>query len=43
MAALKELGTPVLLSSHEGLVRSLADRVVCLDGPPLKILEQKEA
>ena len=43
MAALKELGTPVLLSSHEALVRSLADRVVCLDGPPLKILEQKEA
>ena len=35
MAALKELGTPVLLSSHEALVRSLADRVVDLDGPPL--------
>ena len=35
MAALKELGTPVLLSSHEALVRSLADRVVELDGPPL--------
>ena len=43
IAALRELGTPVLLSSHEALVRSLADRVVCLDGPPLKILEQKEA
>ena len=43
IAALKELGTPVLLSSHEALVRSLADRVVCLDGPPLKILDQKEA
>ena len=35
MAALRELGTPVLLSSHEALVRSLADRVVYLDGPPL--------
>ncbi len=35
MAALKDLGTPVLLSSHEALVRSLADRVVDLDGPPL--------
>ena len=35
MAALRELGTPVLLSSHEALVRSLADRVVDLDGPPL--------
>ena len=43
IAALKELGTPVLLSSHEALVHSLADRVVCLDGPPLKILDQKEA
>ena len=35
IAALRELGTPVLLSSHEALVRSLADRVVDLDGPPL--------
>ena len=36
MAALRELGTPVLLSSHEELVRTLADRVVYLDGPPLR-------
>ena len=36
MAALKGLGTPVLLSSHEELVRSLADRVIPLDGPPLR-------
>ena len=35
IAALRELGTPVLLSSHEALVRSLADRVVDLDGLPL--------
>ena len=35
IAALRELGTPVLLSSHEALVRSLADRVVDLDGPLL--------
>ncbi len=38
MAALRKLGTPVLLSSHEELVRTLADRVVYLDGPPLNIL-----
>ena len=43
IAALKELGTPVLLSSHEALVRSLADRVVCLDAPPLTIWEPKAA
>lgn len=35
MAALKELGAPVVLSSHERLVRSLADQVINLDGPPL--------
>lgn len=38
MAALKELGAPVLLSSHEALVRSLADRVIYFDGPPLRPL-----
>ena len=38
MAALKELGTPVVLSSHEGLVRSLADQVIDLNGPPLRRL-----
>ena len=37
-AALKELDTPVVLSSHEGLVRSLADQVIDLDGPPLRRL-----
>lgn len=34
MEALRALDTPVLLSSHEALVCSLADRVICLDGPP---------
>ena len=38
MAALKELGTPVVLSSHEGLVRSLANQVIDLNGPPLRRL-----
>ena len=40
MAALKELGTPVLLSSHEALVTSLADRVIPLDGPPLQSIQR---
>ena len=38
IAALKELDTPVVLSSHEWLVRSLADQVINLDGPPLRRL-----
>lgn len=38
MAFLRELGTPVLLSSHETQVLSLADQVVQLDGYPLHIL-----
>ena len=32
MEALRTLDAPVLLSSHEALVCSLADRVICLDG-----------
>ena len=40
MAALKELSTPVLLSSHEALVTSLADRVIPLDGPPLQSIQR---
>ena len=38
MTFLRELGTPVLLSSHETQVLSLADQVVQLDGYPLHIL-----
>ena len=38
MAFLRELGTPVLLSSHETQVLSLADQVVQLGGYPLHIL-----
>lgn len=37
MTFLRGLGTPVLLSSHEALVRSLADQVIFLDGPPLRV------
>lgn len=38
MAFLKELPAPVLLSSHESQVLSLADQVVRVDGFPLHIL-----
>lgn len=39
MEALRSLDAPVLLSSHEALVCSLADQVICLDGPPLHLTE----
>lgn len=39
MEALRTLDAPVLLSSHEALVCSLADRVICLDGPPLRLAD----
>lgn len=38
MAFLKELSAPVLLSSHESQVLSLADHVVRVDGFPLRLL-----
>ena len=41
MEALRALDTPVLLSSHEALVCSLADRVICLDGPPLRLADSR--
>ena len=38
MGRIRALGTPVLLVSHEPAVLALADRVVELDGPPVRIL-----
>lgn len=38
MTALKELGRPVVLVSHEPEIQELADRVICFDGPPLRVL-----
>ena len=35
---MRGLGTPVLLVSHEPFVLELADRVMDLDGPPLKLV-----
>ena len=37
MDALRALDAPVLLSSHETRAFSLADQVICLDGPPLRL------
>lgn len=39
MAAVWAAGTPVLLAAHERHTLSLADTVVYLDGPPLKVLQ----
>lgn len=39
MAAVRAAGTPVLLAAHERHTLSLADTVVYLDGPPLKVLQ----
>ena len=38
MAALKQLGKPVVLVSHEPEICELADHVISFDGPPLRIL-----
>ena len=35
---IRALGVPVLLASHEAHILSLADRVVRLDGPPLRVV-----
>ncbi|MBC5735739.1 MULTISPECIES: ATP-binding cassette domain-containing protein [Oscillospiraceae] len=35
---IRALGVPVLLASHEAHILSLADRVVRLDGPPLRVI-----
>lgn len=39
MAALKQLGKPVVLVSHEPEVLTLADHIISFDGPPLRILK----
>ena len=37
MARLRDLGLSILLSSHESAVAAAADRVLVLDGPPLRL------
>ena len=39
MTALKQLGKPVVLVSHESEILVLADHVISFDGPPLRILK----
>lgn len=38
MAGLKQLNAPVLISSHEEHILALADHVLTMDGPPLRVL-----
>ena len=38
MDRMRTLGLPILLSSHEEDILSMADRVIPLDGPPLRLL-----
>lgn len=42
MQALRQLGAPVLLVSHEPEVAAMADRVLRLDGPPLRVCSENE-
>lgn len=39
MAALKQLGKPVVLVSHEPEILALSDHVIQLDGPPLSVIK----
>ena len=39
MDALKALGKPVVLVSHEPEILELADHVLCFDGPPLRLVK----
>ena len=38
MGRIRAIGTPVLLVSHEAAVLALCDRIVELDGPPLRMI-----
>ena len=40
MQALRQLDAPVLLVSHEPEILAMADRVLRLDGPPLRVCDQ---
>ena len=37
LTRVRALGVPVVLSSHEAEIVSLCDRVIPLDGPPLRV------
>ena len=38
LSRIRALGVPVLLASHDREVLDLADRVIVLDGPPLRVI-----
>lgn len=38
LSRIRQLGVPVLLASHDRQVLDLADRVIVLDGPPLRVV-----
>ena len=38
LSCIRALGIPVLLASHDREVLDLADRVIVLDGPPLRVI-----
>ena len=38
LSRIRALGVPVLLASHDRQVLDLADRVIVLDGPPLRVV-----
>ncbi len=40
MGRLRSLELPILLVSHEESVLELSDRVIDLDGPPLRVISQ---
>ena len=40
LRAIRALGKPVLLASHEAEIISQCDHVLTLDGPPLKVIEE---
>lgn len=40
MAALRKLDAPVLIISHEPEIAAMADHVVRLDGPPLRVVSE---
>lgn len=41
LTAIRELGTPVILVSHEEPVLAMCDRVYTFDGPPLRLISQR--
>lgn len=41
LTALKELGTPVVLISHEDPVLAVCDKVYTFDGPPLRLISER--